>query len=180
MVVMMVGCVHRQTAPPSLVYQEAMAPDRTGAAAAPVNAGGSLVIEPPPPPPVAAPPPPAVATAPAVVPRKPRPKFQEHASEDAPAAPDAAPAKSAEAPPLESVTEPASEAGVRNQLRTLGNEIDHLQHGFSLSATDRRTLEDARTFLLQSQQALADHDLLRADQLAKKAALLLAAVEPAR
>ena len=87
-------------------------------------------------------------------------------------------AKAPEAPPLESVNETASAAGVSSQLRKLGDEIAHLQHGFSLSATERRTLEDARTFLLQSQQALSDHDVLRANQLAKKAALLLSAVEP--
>ena len=104
----------------------------------------------------------------------------ERESEDTAEPADAAPPKSEEAPPLESITQPAGEAGVRGQLQKLGDEIAHLQHSLSLTAADRRTLDDARTFFRQSQQALADHDVLRADQLAKKASLLVAALEPAR
>jgi hypothetical protein len=50
-------------------------------------------------------------------------------------------------------------------------------NGKQLSAADRRTLEDARTFFTQSEHALAAGDLLRARNLANKASLLLDALE---
>lgn len=188
----MAGCFKRQTGP-RVVYLQPVPPPpgaaaspppaQQGAAPASANAGGTLVIaEPPPPPPppveVAAP----VVTLPAPVPsRRPRSRTDPHDAPDSSPADDAAaPAQSAEAPPLEPVTETASESVVRGQLQKLTAEFDHLQHDFGLSATDRRTLEDARTFVQQAQRALAGHDALRANQLAKKAALLLAAVEPPR
>jgi hypothetical protein len=49
--------------------------------------------------------------------------------------------------------------------------------GAQLSANDRRTLEDARTFFAQSTHAMASGDLPRALNLARKASLLLAALE---
>jgi hypothetical protein len=49
--------------------------------------------------------------------------------------------------------------------------------GAQLSANDRRTLEDARTFFEQAAHAMASGDLPRAYNLARKASLLLAALE---
>jgi hypothetical protein len=51
-----------------------------------------------------------------------------------------------------------------------------LQRG-KLTGATRRTLEDARTFLAQSEKALSDDDLQRARNLANKAALLVSALE---
>jgi len=45
-----------------------------------------------------------------------------------------------------------------------------------LSDTDRKTLVDAQTFLEQSQRALETNDLVRAWNLAEKAALLVSAL----
>jgi hypothetical protein len=49
--------------------------------------------------------------------------------------------------------------------------------GVRLSANDQRTLEDARTFYTQASDAMAGGDLPRAMNLARKAGLLLAALE---
>jgi hypothetical protein len=46
-----------------------------------------------------------------------------------------------------------------------------------LSALEHKTLEDAGTFLVQSQRALESGDLLRAFNLARKASLLVSALE---
>jgi hypothetical protein len=50
-------------------------------------------------------------------------------------------------------------------------------NGAQLSANDQRTLEDARTFFAQATRAMASGDLPRALNLARKASLLLAALE---
>jgi hypothetical protein len=151
--------------------------DHAGVTAPAARTGGELVIEEPPPP---LPPPPTLAVpvappAPLAEPRRPRPRPEERPSDDSSLA---AAAKSTEAPLLESVVAPTSEAGLRERLQKLNTEIDQFRNQYQLNSTERRTLEDARTFLSQSMQALTDHDLLRADQLAKKAAQLLAALEP--
>jgi hypothetical protein len=49
--------------------------------------------------------------------------------------------------------------------------------GAQLSANDQKTLEDARTFFAQAARAMATGDLPRALNLARKASLLLAALE---
>ena len=46
-----------------------------------------------------------------------------------------------------------------------------------LSTNERKTLEDARTFLAQSTRAFESSDLPRALNLARKASLLVAALE---
>jgi hypothetical protein len=50
-------------------------------------------------------------------------------------------------------------------------------NGMQLSSNDRKTLEDARTFFSQATHARASGDLPRALNLARKASLLLAALE---
>ena len=49
--------------------------------------------------------------------------------------------------------------------------------GAHLSTNERKTLEDARTFFEQANRAKASGDLPRALNLARKASLLLAALE---
>ena len=177
---MTAACFQRQTVRPRLVYQQVSPPPP---AAAPADAESVLVIQEPPPATVAPPmtQTPVLPPPPVVVPRQPHQRSAGHDTDDAPAQTNAAaPNRFTEAPPLVSITEPVSDAGVHAQLQKLNDEMEHLRNGFSLSPTERRTLEDARTFLRQSEQALADHDVLRANELAKKAALLLAAVGPER
>jgi hypothetical protein len=56
------------------------------------------------------------------------------------------------------------------------DRITKLSHA-GLSGVDRKTLDDARTFFRQSKQALDAGDLQRALTLARKASLLLSALE---
>jgi hypothetical protein len=49
--------------------------------------------------------------------------------------------------------------------------------GARLSGNDQKTLEDARTFYAQASDAMASGDLPRAMNLARKAGLLLGALE---
>lgn len=91
-------------------------------------------------------------------------------------APDAAPATDAvQAPSLEPAEQASSENEVRALQEGLRRRIDGIQNGSSTS-TDRQTLEDARSFVSQSEGALKVHDLLKAKELAEKARLLLDAL----
>ena len=79
--------------------------------------------------------------------------------------------------PLENSTE---QAGLRRQIQGLQEEVRQriakLSRG-GLSGTDRKTLDDARTFFAQSIRALDEGDLQRALTLVRKASLLLYALE---
>lgn len=86
----------------------------------------------------------------------------------------------AEVPALEPRESPAEQAALRHQiLRLQENVHQHVAQleRLNLVGSDRRTLEDARTFLAQSERALADGDLQRAFNLARKASLLVSALE---
>lgn len=141
---------------------------------------GVLVIEEPaplPPPPVETEaPPPIPAPAPAVRhPRRTRPETQE-ADEAAPADPNQ-PASAAETPQLQPRSSPTSRDELQARHGLLEQRIRNIERNLNFTPADRRTLEDARGFLLQSERALQGGDMLRAEQLAQKASLLLAALE---
>jgi hypothetical protein len=84
-------------------------------------------------------------------------------------------------PSLEPQSDAGQQEGVQNQLQTQEDamklRIDELDKNADLSTTERRTLKDAKSFWSQAVAALRDHDLLRAQELAQKASLLLAALE---
>ena len=90
------------------------------------------------------------------------------------------PAPAVEVPALEPREGPAEQAAQRQQVAQLQDQIRHRiarQDKPSLSAEERRMLGDARTFLSQSERALAASDFQRARTLARKASMLLAVIE---
>lgn len=86
----------------------------------------------------------------------------------------------AQVPALEPRENSAQESTLRRQ--TVEAQIDvrqrlaRLNEG-QLSTSDRKTLDDARAFFGQSERALQEGDLQRALVLARKAALLVTALE---
>jgi hypothetical protein len=79
--------------------------------------------------------------------------------------------------PRESSTE---EAALRRQIESLQGDVRGRIAKLSraeLSGAEGKTLDDARTFFAQSTRALKEGDLQRALTLARKASLLVAALE---
>jgi len=85
-----------------------------------------------------------------------------------------------EIPALETRENPGAQAALRQQIVGLQNQvrarITQVAQA-NLSSGERNTLEDARTFLGQSERALAESDLQRARNLARKASMLVAVLE---
>jgi outer membrane biosynthesis protein TonB len=170
------GCPKRQTTR-RLIY----VPQPPPAATAPEQGEGSLVIQEPPPPP-----PEIVEEAPTEevpaekpVRRRPRPA---RAGVPTPAevGSELDEAPPAEVPALEPRESPAQEVALRQRLAGLQGRLEQRITALDRSSLDagaRKILDDARTFLTQSQRALADGDLQRALNLAHKASLLVSALE---
>ncbi len=161
------GCPKRQTGP-RLIYVPSPPP---AASASSQPATGTLVIPAPPPPE-------PVAVAPAPEPPKPKPvrrhrravPAQAETAEPEPAPPEAP------VPALEPRESPQRQGALRRQIIQLHAGIEGRMaqlHPAALSAQDKRTLDDAQSFLSQSQRALVDGDLTRALNLARKASLLV-------
>jgi len=94
-----------------------------------------------------------------------------------PANPETPPA---EVPAIKPSESSAQADELKRQFQKLADEINQRLarlNGAQLSANDQRTLEDARTFFAQATRAMASGDLPRALNLARKASLLLAALE---
>jgi outer membrane biosynthesis protein TonB len=101
------------------------------------------------------------------------------ATEETPAATE--PPPTPQVPSLEPRESSAQEAALRRQIQALQDDVRQRIAKLSragLSGADRKTLEDARTFFAQSTRALNDADLQRALNLARKASLLVSALEP--
>jgi len=84
-------------------------------------------------------------------------------------------------PSLEPRESSAQQAALRRQIQGLQDDVRQRIAKLSragLSGADRKTLDDARTFFAQSTRALNDADLQRALNLARKASLLVSALEP--
>jgi hypothetical protein len=168
------GCPKRQTTV-RVVY--APAPP---AAATPTPAGESrsLVIEEPPPPEPAEVAP-AESGSPRPTPRRRRPLRTEPLVTTESAGEPVEPPPT-EVPALEPRESPGRQTALRQQildlqerLRQRAARLDRLK----LPSEARKTLDDARTFLAQSERALLDGDLQRARNLADKASLLVSALE---
>jgi hypothetical protein len=137
-----------------------------------------LVIEAP------APPEPAEVTPAEPSTPKPAPRRRRPPRSEPPAATESVtePAEppTAEVPALEPRESPGQQATLRQEILSLQEHlrrrIVQLERG-KLTGAARRTLDDARTFLAQSEKALSDDDLQRARNLANKAALLVSALE---
>jgi outer membrane biosynthesis protein TonB len=164
------GCPKRQ-GPSRIVYVPAPAPQ--AAATTPVTQPQVLVIEEPAPPPEPEEaPPPQTPEEPKPQPRRPRP-----ARRDTPTAPPETPEPVPALGPREST---AQEAALRQQIQQLQEDVRQRLARLNearLSPSERKTLEDARTFYAQSTRALESGDLQRALNLARKASLLVAALE---
>ena len=165
------GCPKRQ-APVRIVYVPAPPPAATQAPAA--GAPALVIEEPPPPEPPPAPPPPTPAPKPVRQRRRAR-------TEPPAAAPSNAPDTTGPpAPSLEPQENSVEEAALRRQIQGLQDDVRQRIAKLSrarLSGADRKTLDDARAFFAQSTQALKEADLQRALNLARKASLLVTALE---
>jgi hypothetical protein len=84
-----------------------------------------------------------------------------------------------EVPALEPRESPARQSELRQQvvklLAGIQGDMSRIKER-SLSDAERKTLEDAQTFLEQSQKALETNDLVRARNLAEKSVLLVSAL----
>lgn len=175
------GCPKRQTEPRVVYVQPPPATASTSTSQQASAPADILTIEPPLPAPTPAPPPPAAVST--VVPSQPparrqtRPRTDSHPSEEA-EEPETAPTpETAQAPPLEPASSAASEDEIASSQNTIQRRIDALGNGQSFAPADQQILQDARSFLTQSEQALKEHNLLKAQELAGKATLLLDALE---
>jgi hypothetical protein len=168
------GCAKRQTAV-HLIYVPA--PPTASAATA---QGGTLVIQKP------APAEPAVAKPKQQPVPEPPPEIPQRASQhvarrEAPAAHvSTAQRPAADAPRLEEATSLQQQAHIEQNVNTLQRALEARINRLSrlnLAGADRKALEDARTFVTQSQDALKNGDLSQSSNLAEKANLLVQAVE---
>lgn len=98
-------------------------------------------------------------------------------AEDIPASPQPPPAG---VPALEPQESPAKQAQLRREISTSREDTERRLaqlDRLTLGAGDRKTLDDARAFLAQAARALEEGELVRSANLARKAALLVSAVE---
>jgi hypothetical protein len=173
------GCPKRQTAP-RLVY----VPAPPAVDAAPAQPAGTLIIEEPAPPA----PTPQETVAPEPTPPRPARRPRHVNAAEPPDSPQVAPepdepAPTVEVPALEPRESREQESALRGKILGLQNEVQQqvsrLERA-SLGPADRKTLEDARTFLAQSGKALEEGDLQRSQNLARKASLLVDALNKGR
>lgn len=174
---------HRKQNYTRIVYtMPAPGPASTVAAGSqPPQSGGTLVIEEPPPEPQPETPevtePDQAEDNAKPVPRRRRPTPRV----ETPAQPEEIPpAEAPEVPALEPRTNASRQAVLQREIESnqqaIGKRLDRLD-GLALASADRKLLDDARNFLLQSTSALKEGDLERSRLLAHKAELLVAALE---
>ena len=171
------GCPKHQGPASVVVYVPAEAP----VAAAPAAKSEVLVIEEPAPPPEPEPTPPHPTPAPTTH-RRPRASAhtETQTETDESATPEIPETPPAEVPALEPRESTAQEAALREQVQRLQENVRQRMARLNpahLSPNERQTLDDARTFLAQSTHAFESSDLQRALNLARKASLLVAALE---
>lgn len=176
------GCPKRQ-AQPRIVYTTP--PPAAAAAPASTAPPQALVIEEPAPPTKAE----QVSTPNAAQEKPARPRRRVARTEpptstepsdanEAPETPEEPPP--AAVPALEPRESSAQVSVLRPQIQSLQDDVRTRLSRINeskLSLEDRKTLEDARTFFAQSNRALQQGDLQRALLLARKASLLVAALE---
>ena len=172
------NCPTRQTAN-RVVYVPAPPPAAAGPTAA--QDTGSMVIEEPQPAEADDIPPaeqPSASTPP--VKRRPRPATRTEPSAPSETATEVETPPPVEVPALEPRENPGRQAAQRQQITSLQdqvrNRISRVEKT-NLSGEDRHTLEDARTFLGNSERALAGSDFERALNLVRKASILIAVLE---
>jgi len=182
LLIWMGGCPKRQAPNGVVVYVPAPAP----AAVTPAAKSEVLVIEEPAPPPA-----PEAGPASGTTEQK-KPRASGHRSSSSstrattiPETDETPPPETPETPPAEvPALEPressAQEAALREQVQQLQENVRQRMarlNPSSLSSNERKTLDDARVFLTQSTRAFEASDFQRALNLARKASLLVAALE---
>jgi hypothetical protein len=171
------GCLKRQDTKSMVVYVPAQAP----AATPPAEKSQVLVIEEPAPPPEPEETPPPQTAQPTAHRRQGGPARTKTSTEpDETSTQESPETPPAEVPALEPRESSAQETELRRQYLKLEQDIRQRLtrlNGVQLSSNDRKTLEDARTFFAQATHARVSGDLPRALNLARKASLLLAALE---
>jgi hypothetical protein len=119
--------------------------------------------------------------APEPVKESPPPPAQPVARKEVPAPPIAVPQPAtAGAPQLEPADSSQQKASIQRHVNILQRGIEariKRLSRLSLAGADRKTLEDARTFIAQSEDAKKSGDLSQASNLAQKADLLVQAIE---
>lgn len=141
-----------------------------------------MVIEEPAPPEPVVTTPPVEASTQKVTPDKHRRVLRREPQAAAPESPtpDTEEPPPPQVPSLEPHESSAEEASLRSQIQGLQDDVREriakLTHA-GLSGADRKTLDDASTFFAQSVRALNEADLQRALTLARKASLLVLALE---
>jgi len=172
------GCPKRQ-APTRIVYVPPPPPAATQPSA---EGRPSMVIEEPAPPEEPPAPSPQPTTNPEPAQRRRRVLRREAPAAAAENTPETTePPPTPQVPSLEPRESSAQEAALRRQIQALQEDVRQRIAKLSragLSGADRKTLDDARTFFAQSARALNDADLQRALNLARKASLLVSALEP--
>ena len=176
------GCPKRQTEPRVVYVQPPAAATSASAKTASSLPPDILTIEAPPPAPqTTAPPAPAGTsiTVPAQsVSRRPsKNRTDSRAPEEAATPETTPPADAAQAPPLEPAGSAASEDEIAANQSSIRRRIDGLNNNYYSTSADRQILEDARAFVNQSEQAVKEHNLLKAQELVEKASLLLDALQ---
>jgi len=174
------GCPKRQ-ASPRIVYVPSP-PPAAMQAPSPENPPVMVIEEPPPPEPVVITPKPGTQT-PTDTDTAPKRTARSTGNKRAPA-PESTPETDEEpSPPLPSLAPRESLSDQATQRREIQGLQDDVQRRIAklrtadLSAVVRKTLEDAKAFLDQSTHALDEADLQRALMLARKASLLVSALE---
>jgi hypothetical protein len=169
------GCAKRQSNI-RLVYVPSQPPAASGSA----QQGGVVVIQKP------APAQPSVAeTKPERVPEpvkeSPPTHEQRVARKEIPTPPTVNPKPAtSDAPPLEPANISQEQASIQRSVNMLEQGVQARINRLSrqrLAGADRKTLEDARTFIAQSEDAKKRGDLSQASNLVQKADLLVQAVE---
>ena len=172
------GCPKRQ-APTRIVYVPPPQPAATQASS--TASPASMVIEEPAPPeePPAPSPQPTSTSEPA--PGRRRVSHKGPPAADTENTPETTePPPTPQVPSLEPRESSAEEAALRRQIQGLQDDVRQRIAELSrtrLSGADGKTLDDARTFFAQSTRALNEGDLQRALTLARKASLLVSALE---
>ncbi len=171
------GCPKRQTTPRVVFVSQSPPATEQMPAASP----GALIIQEPAPP---EPPQPVIIEQPAAPEEKPpqhkrRPTAAGRAETETPA--DDNPAQAApEVPALEQRESAAQQTAQRQQiiemLAGIRGRMAQMKRN-RLSELERKTLDDAQMFVEQSQHALETNDLVRALNLARKASLLVNALQ---
>jgi len=174
------GCPKRQ-APTRIVY----VPSPLPAAAPAASSTQTMVIEEPAPP-EPPPPPPEPAPAPPHPVHRMRPRLRteppaENTDNTENTPETTVPPPTPQVPSLEPRESSTEQASLLRQIQELQSDVRQRIATLSrtrLESADRKTLDDARTFFAQSARALNEGDLQRALNLARKASLLVSALEP--